>query len=610
MIGVRNWAHQLAEGSAVITLNLLEQALLSDTLRGVVMKEVTKHILTRKDTFLDPRRPAQVQQDKQDIMRALIHSFQRALDRKQISRGVLHTLLRSAFANYVNEMQDEESKDAGARFALKHGGQKPPGLMVISPTRTCNLRCTGCYASAGPSGERLDWDVFDRIITEAKKLWGMRFFVISGGEPFTYRSHGKSLLDMVKKHHDCFFLSYTNGTLIDARMAARIAEAGNLTPAISVEGFEKLTDQRRGPGVFQSVLDAMGHLRQAGVPFGVSLTATRENAEELLSDAFIDFFFEQQQAMYGWLFQYMPIGKAYTLDLLVTPQQRLWMWRRTWQLIRERQILLADFWNCGTTSEGCIAACAPVGYFYIDWNGKIMPCVFVPYSAANIHDIYRQGGTLDDVYELPYFQAIRQWQWEYGLGKQRPEEHGNWLLPCSIRDHYAMGRGLIDAFHAEPEDAAASEALQDGRYYDAMVQYDRELRGLFDPIWKAEYLKQVPIVRSSENESLTDLPGSSRHVLEFQARPPVPREEVGVSAAGPADGFGPAAQDLGEASGGRERSPHEGFRPRLGGRGDVQQHAGARAFAPARPQARQGPGFADRGGRAHRRDGDSPFGRR
>ena len=254
MTSPRNWPRQLAAGSAAITLNLLEQALLSDAWRGIIIKEVTRHILTRKNTFLNRRRPCQVQQDKQDMMQALLYSFQRALERGQISRGVLHSLLRSAFANYIDEMQDEESKNAATSFAAKHGGQQPPGLMVISPTRTCNLRCTGCYASAGPSGERMDWDVFNRIITEAKKLWGMRFFVISGGEPFTYRSHGKGLLDMVKKHHECLFLSYTNGTLIDGRLAGRIAEAGNLTPAISVEGFEKSTDKRRGAGVFRSIL--------------------------------------------------------------------------------------------------------------------------------------------------------------------------------------------------------------------------------------------------------------------------------------------------------------------------------------------------------------------
>jgi len=57
--------------------------------------------------------------------------------------------------------------------------------------------------------EKLSWDVFDRIITEAKTLWGVRFFVISGGEPMAYRSEGKDLLDMAEKHNDCLFMMYT-----------------------------------------------------------------------------------------------------------------------------------------------------------------------------------------------------------------------------------------------------------------------------------------------------------------------------------------------------------------------------------------------------------------
>lgn len=497
MISVRNWTHQISEGSADLTLKVLEQSLWSDALRDWVIEEVTEHILTRKGTFMDPRRPRQVQLDKRDMMRALASSFRRALERKQISRPVLHKLLRAAFANYLDEMQDQESKNAVQEFARKHQNQKPPNLLVISPTRTCNLRCTGCYASAGPSGERLDWPLFSRIVSDAKKLWGVRFFVISGGEPFAYRSEGKSLIDMAQAHQDCFFMAYTNGTLIDKRLAERLAEAGNLTPAISVEGFEERTDARRGAGVFRRILAAMGNLRSAGVPFGISLTATRDNAEEILSDRFINFFFDEQQAVYGWLFQYMPIGRAYTMDLMITPEQRLRMWRRTWQIIRERQIMLADFWNCGTVSEGCIAAGAPGGYLYIDWNGKVMPCVFVPYAAGNIREVYGQGGTLDDVYELPYFRAIRRWQSDYGLGRQRPEEHHNWLLPCSLRDHYAMGRGLIDTFHPQPEDAAAAEALQDGAYRRRFVQYDRDLEDLFGHIWEEEYLNETPVVAGS-----------------------------------------------------------------------------------------------------------------
>jgi len=484
------WAQRLAAGSVAYSLPVMEQGLLSDRWRGLVINQLDKLIVAQIHAATDPGRPAQVLQDKVDMARALLASFARALDRRQVSQKVLRGILRTALAGYVTELQDDSSKAAVKRFAEKHQGQRVPGLMVISPTKTCNLRCHGCYANSGPSSERLEWDVFDRIVSEAKSLWGMRFFVISGGEPFAYRSAGKDLLDFFTRHNDSFFLVYTNGTLIDDKVADRMAEAANVTPAISVEGFEARTDRRRGPGVFRRVLQAMASLRKAGVIYGISLTATRDNAEELLSDEFIDLFFNEHQAVYGWLFQYMPIGRSYTLDLLVTPEQRRWMWQRAWQIIRERKILLADFWNCGTASEGCIAAGAPGGYLYIDWNGKVMPCVFVPYSAANIHEIYGRGGTLDDVYDLPYFRAIRHWQSEYGLGKKRPEEHGNWLLPCSLRDHYDVGRELINRYHPEPEDDAAGEALRDEDYCKRMLLYDRDLRKVFDPIWEEQYGKR------------------------------------------------------------------------------------------------------------------------
>jgi hypothetical protein len=41
-----------------------------------------------------------------------------------------------------------------------------------------------------------------------------------------------------------------------------------------------------------------------------------------------------------------------------------------------------------------------------------MPCVFVPYSPINIIEVYKRGGTLEEIYDVPYFQAIRQWQAE------------------------------------------------------------------------------------------------------------------------------------------------------------------------------------------------------
>lgn len=417
---------------------------------------------------------------------ALFHTLDRTLRQKNLSprvtRGIINVVVPVLFGpGQLSIMR---------RFKDKYGCN-PPWFVTVSPGKACNLNCVGCYANSGPSPAKLPWPIFDRIITEAKELWGNRFIVISGGEPLAYRSDGKGVMDAVEKHSDCMFLMYTNGTLIDKEMAARMARAGTLTPAISVEGLRERTDERRGAGVFDRILGAMANLREAGVPFGISITATRFNCEEILSDEFLDFFFGEQGALYAFIFHYMPIGRRYTLDLMPSPGQRIELWRRTWEVIEKRQIVLIDFWNEGPLVQGCISAGREGGYIYIDWNGKVMPCVFVPYSPVNIHDIYRRGGTIDDIYELPYFRAIRQWQWEYGFGKERPEEHGNWLIPCSIRDHHRDGRAMIDRYRPEPEDESAADALRDPSYYQGLVAYDERLREKFEPIWQQEYLREV-----------------------------------------------------------------------------------------------------------------------
>ena len=50
---------------------------------------------------------------------------------------------------------------------------------------------------------------------------------------------------------------------------------------------------------------------------------------------------------------------------------------------------------------------------YIDWNGHVIPCVFVPYSPVNINDVYAQGKTLTDAWREGFFEHIRVWQSEY-----------------------------------------------------------------------------------------------------------------------------------------------------------------------------------------------------
>ncbi len=454
------------------------------------LRKVAVHLATARlragyeEALKVSHRPPGVERDRFDMGLAILHTVERALARDQLSDATLRGMLGILLKDILIRQGDWSVKQ---RFYATYGSN-PPDFLLISPCKTCNLHCIGCYADSGPTREKLDWAVFDRLVTEAHELWGARFFVISGGEPLAYRSDGRGVLDLAERHRDCFFLMYTNGTLINDGVARRMAELGNITPAISLEGMRERTDERRGAGVFDQILTAMARLRREKVFFGLSLTATRHNAEEILSDEFVDFFFEERGALYAWIFHYMPIGRSFTLDLMPTPAQRLRMWQRVWELIRQRHLFLADFWNSGTVSDGCVSAGRAGGYLYVDWNGAVSPCVFAPYSPININEAYAQGKTLNDVWAEPFFADIRAWQHEYGFEQPREGRHGNWLTPCPIRDHHGEFRQLLALHEPDPIDENARQALLDEGYARGLIAYDEALQALSEPLWEQRYL--------------------------------------------------------------------------------------------------------------------------
>ena len=461
---------------------ILDLVIADPSLRKVALKYSEKMIYKSKvstpKTYTQPIKEAQYQ-----AMVNMVYAIDRAISENLISKSVKDRLLK-IFIGKIFLPDDKIIDDFNKKYNMD-----PPGFLVISPEKKCNLNCIGCYSSStAKSHEHLDYETLDRIISEKTKLWASNFTVISGGEPFMWKPDGKTILDIFAKHNDNYFMMYTNGTLITKEVAKRMSEVGNVTPAISVEGFEEKTDKRRGKGVFKKILQTMENLREAGVLFGISITATKENVEEILSDEFIDFFFNEQKAMYGWMFQIMPIGRAYTLDLMVTPEQRKWMLEKEQKLIFDKKLFLIDFWNGGLYSAGCIAASRPGGYFYIEWNGNVTPCAFIPYSTLNIKEIYKSGGNLSDVLNSPLFRKVRDFQYSYGYQKNS-KDIGNWFAPCPIRDHYDVAFKAIKESNAYPIDEQAEEAINDPSYYKELVEYGKKFQELTDDKWRNEFLK-------------------------------------------------------------------------------------------------------------------------
>jgi len=460
----------------------LELLISNSVIRKNIIEFVNKSV--KKKLLKDKKYPRQVQEDKYYMAKSMISAMDKAYERAGNAPQVRKALVNS-LANNVFLKRDSIIKKFQEEF-----GCNPPSFLTIGPNKFCNLKCVGCYAnSSSANSEKLSWDVLNRIIDEKTKFWGSHFTVITGGEPLLYQDQGKTIIDLAKEHQDNYFLMYTNGTLIDKAMAKKLAEVGNITPAISEEGFEKETDERRGKGIHARTLEAMRNLREAGVPFGISLTATKNNADIINSDELIDYYFNKQGAFYAWIFQLMPIGRANSLNLMVTPKQRVEMFRKNQHLVKDKNFFVADFWNSGCVSNGCISAGKPGGYLYIEWNGNITPCVFNPYSPVNVNEVYKEGGTLNDVLKEPFFEAIRQWQKDYALDK-KPNEMGNWIIPCPIKDHYGMMEKLLSKYQPKPIDEAAKVALKDSEYHKGLKQYGKDVANITDPIWEKEYLNK------------------------------------------------------------------------------------------------------------------------
>jgi MoaA/NifB/PqqE/SkfB family radical SAM enzyme len=350
------------------------------------------------------------------------------------------------------------------RNEVRSQGLHVPGVILISPTMRCNLRCTGCYAANYSTRDDLEFEVIDRVLSEMEEL-GIFWATILGGEPFIRQD----MWEIYKKHNDIFFQIYTNGTLVDKEVARKLAELGNILVIFSLEGFEEETDARRGKGVFWKVMEGMDNLREVGVPFGFSIMATRQNVDTLVSDEFYDMLIEKG-CLIGWQFLYIPVGLNPDTSLMPTAEQRELLRVRGPRRIRsEKPIFTIDFWNDAPHMGGCIAGARH--FLHITSRGDVEPCVFIHLATDNIHD-----KSLKEVINSPFFMAFRA----------RQPYTENLLRPCTMIDHPQVLREICAECHPYSTDGPFC-GLITSPISDALDKYSQEVAKIMDPVWEHEF---------------------------------------------------------------------------------------------------------------------------
>jgi MoaA/NifB/PqqE/SkfB family radical SAM enzyme len=280
------------------------------------------------------------------------------------------------------------------KFQRKNGLPAPTAV-AFSPTMRCNLSCTGCYARDYPTDNELPLEVIDHMLTSAEGM-GVFLFIITGGEPLMR----DGILNLLGRHRRLLFLMITNGTLLDEETAREIANAGNIVPILSLEGWQEQTDARRGPGVYDQVERAMEYLQREDVIFGFSATVASDNVETLVSDRFVGQM-ARRGCVLGFYTEYVPVGSAAQWELVLKQEEQERFRKRIQQLRKVKPMMLVhlpddEYWGdnkCRAVINGSV---------HINAEGHVEACPFAHFASDNVKD-----KSLDKVLQSRFLTEVR-----------------------------------------------------------------------------------------------------------------------------------------------------------------------------------------------------------
>lgn len=145
-------------------------------------------------------------------------------------------------------------------------------------THACNLRCVHCYQEEYQS--HMPREELFRALDQFTELVEGRDVEpqinLTGGEPLLHPDFYDLAAEIRRRGYRLGVLS--NGTLIDAEAARRLADLTPVFVQVSLDGTERIHDAVRGRGAFGKALSGIDRLKENGVRVLVSFTAQRSNA--------------------------------------------------------------------------------------------------------------------------------------------------------------------------------------------------------------------------------------------------------------------------------------------------------------------------------------------
>ena len=338
----------------------------------------------------------------------------------------------------------------GVRSVQKHKrrirrGEYFPPFLYVSIINSCNLRCQGCWVDVASKQEKIDLAGMNKVIGDAKAA-GNSFFGILGGEPFMH----PQLMAILAAHPDCYFQVFTNGQFITDDVAKEMRRLGNVTPLVSIEGTEIISDVRRGrAGVYGKTMEGLHNCLDNKVLTGVCTSLCQTNIDDLLTDQWVDRLIEMG-VMYMWYHTYRPVGPDAKPELALTPQQQRRVRRFVVDTRATKPICVIDAYYDDRGQALCPAA---TGFtHHISPWGDIEPCPIVQFAKESIHDARPLADVFNESEFLSDFRQAAASATRGCIVLERPDLLKSLVEKHGARDttarHAAMAE--LEAMHSRP----------------------------------------------------------------------------------------------------------------------------------------------------------------
>ena len=342
-----------------------------------------------------------------------------------------------------------------AKHPHPHSANKEPQLRLVAweTTRNCNLACVHCRASAtmGPHQGELGTKEALRILDQIAEV-GQPIIILTGGEPllrtdiFKIARYGTDLgMRMVMA---------LNGTLITAKVAQQLVDAGIQRVSVSLDGSSPDTHDRfrQVKGAFEGTLKGIDFLKKVGLDFQINTTITKTNLDQIprIQRLAVDL-----GAVAHHIFLLVPTGRGkYIVDQEIdaAEYERTLNWfydqrEKTplqlkatcaphyYRILRQRAKedgLNVSFQTHGldAVTRGCLGG---IGFCFISHRGIVQPCGYLDLNSGDL----RQTSFAEIWQHSDIFVQLRDY--DKLKGKCGPCEYKRVCGGCRARAYEATG---------------------------------------------------------------------------------------------------------------------------------------------------------------------------